>query len=595
MARQRIDEALKPTPEPMMKKAGKGHYLLIAIAASLLFIPFLGKVHLFDWDEINFAEAAREMVVTGNYSSVTINYQPFWEKPPLFMWMQAISMNLFGVNEFAARLPNAICGVVTLLVLFRIGRSIYDKRFGWVWVMCYTGAFLPHFYFKSGIIDPWFNLFIFLGIYFIILFSNNANAPPDNKRNRNLLILSAIFIGLGIMTKGPVALLVFGLTFAVYWLLKRRKPVITLKQVMIYIAAVASVGGLWFIIEAARGNFNVIIDFFVYQVRLLKTEDAGHGGPFFYHFAVLLIGCFPASVFTLRAFRKQATETEFQKHFKAWMLILLMVVLVLFSIVQTKIVHYSSLAYFPLTFIAAGGIYMIMNGEMQWKKWMTILILIIGVSLGTAIALMPLIEKYKWEIIRANVIADRMAIENLKASVHWSGWESLLGVFYVIGVLMSVWLIAKHRYTKGIVTLFIASMAMLNIALVAVVPKVEKYSQGTAIAFFERVREANGYVETLGYKSYAYLFYHRKKPDENRSPFFLEYMKLRNPDNKQTDPKEFKDIYTDWMLHGKLDRNAYFISRITEAENITGAYPQIKEFGRMNGFVFYIRKADQPR
>ena len=40
----------------------------------LFFIPFLGNVHLFDWDEINFAEAAREMIVSGNYSTVTIEY-----------------------------------------------------------------------------------------------------------------------------------------------------------------------------------------------------------------------------------------------------------------------------------------------------------------------------------------------------------------------------------------------------------------------------------------------------------------------------------------------------------------------------------------
>jgi 4-amino-4-deoxy-L-arabinose transferase-like glycosyltransferase len=72
--------------------------LLIAVAALALFLPFLGSVHLFDWDEINFAESAREMLLTGDFLTVQINYQPFWEKPPLFIWMQAFSMHLFGVN-----------------------------------------------------------------------------------------------------------------------------------------------------------------------------------------------------------------------------------------------------------------------------------------------------------------------------------------------------------------------------------------------------------------------------------------------------------------------------------------------------------------
>ena len=139
--------------------------LAIALLAALFFIPGLGVVRLFDWDEINFAESAREMLVTGDWFNVRINFEPFWEKPPLFIWAQALSMKAFGVNEFAARLPNALMGIVTLLLLFNIGRKTEDERFGLIWAMMYGISFLPFFYFKSGIIDPWFNVFIFLGIF----------------------------------------------------------------------------------------------------------------------------------------------------------------------------------------------------------------------------------------------------------------------------------------------------------------------------------------------------------------------------------------------------------------------------------------------
>jgi 4-amino-4-deoxy-L-arabinose transferase-like glycosyltransferase len=102
----------------------------IIIIGAILFIPFLGNTHLFDWDEINFAEAAREMLMTKNYTQVTINYEPFWEKPPLFIWMQALSMSQYGINEFAARFPNALCGILTLLTIYKIGKRYFDKRFG---------------------------------------------------------------------------------------------------------------------------------------------------------------------------------------------------------------------------------------------------------------------------------------------------------------------------------------------------------------------------------------------------------------------------------------------------------------------------------
>ncbi len=70
----------------------KYYPIIIGLSAILLFIPFLGSVHLFDWDEINFAESAREMIVSGNFSRVQIDFHPFWEKPPLFFWMQVLSM-----------------------------------------------------------------------------------------------------------------------------------------------------------------------------------------------------------------------------------------------------------------------------------------------------------------------------------------------------------------------------------------------------------------------------------------------------------------------------------------------------------------------
>jgi 4-amino-4-deoxy-L-arabinose transferase-like glycosyltransferase len=93
----------------------KVYPLILFFSSAFFFLPFLGKMHLFDWDEINFAESAREMIVSGNYSRVQIDFKPFWEKPPLFFWMQTLCMHIFGVTEFAARLPNAIMGFISLL------------------------------------------------------------------------------------------------------------------------------------------------------------------------------------------------------------------------------------------------------------------------------------------------------------------------------------------------------------------------------------------------------------------------------------------------------------------------------------------------
>ena len=168
-------------------------YFIITVLACLLFLPFLGGVHLFDWDEINFAECAREMLATGNYLQVQIDFEPFWEKPPLFIWMQAAAMHLFGVNEFAARFPNAICGIVTLSFLFFIGKKLHGRTFGWLWVMAYAGSILPHLYFRSGIIDPWFNLFIFSSLCFYILnLSKQENSGGGKNKTEGLTFSQAL-------------------------------------------------------------------------------------------------------------------------------------------------------------------------------------------------------------------------------------------------------------------------------------------------------------------------------------------------------------------------------------------------------------------
>lgn len=541
-----------------MKSNALRYQVLIVGIALLLFVPFLGAVHLFDWDEINFAECAREMLVTGNYSSVQINFQPFWEKPPLFIWMQALSMGVYGVSEFAARLPNAICGVITLLVIFNIGRKLFDERFGLLWALVYAGSFLPHFYFKSGIIDPWFNLFIFSGIYFFIQFSNQKSGTT--------LLLSAFLIGLGVLTKGPVAILIFGLCVGVFWIIMRLKPIMSIRQIFMYGVSVIFIGGAWFLMLAISGNTTIIKEFFIYQVRLFSTQDSGHGGPFVYHWIILLIGCFPASILALRAFKSNASDTPYQKHFKLWMMILFWVVLILFSIVKTKIVHYSSLCYFPLSFLGAYSVYKILNGEMQWKKSTSMLLITLTSLIGIVISALPFIDKFKNQIILADIIKDKFGVENLKADVYWTGYESLIGIFFIVGVGAMLLLIKRKKIHQGIIGIFLISLFTVNMASLVIAPRIEQYSQGAAIEFYEYLQDKDGYIETIGFKSYAHLFYSNKKEPGNKNSYNI-----------------------DWLLKGEIDEPTYFVSKITSVDEINKGQPQLKEIYRKNGFVFWVR------
>ncbi len=533
--------------------------IVIAVVSLALFVPFLGGVRLFDWDEINFAESAREMIVTGDYLTVRINFLPFWEKPPLFIWLQVLSMKLFGINEFAARFPNAVCGTATLLILFNIGNKLYNEKFGLIWVMTYAGSILPFFYFKSGIIDPWFNLFIFLGVHQVIRYFQKKTAIT--------IILSAVFIGLGILTKGPVALLIFLLTGGIYWILNRFRLKIAVRDAVIFILVLAFVGGFWFLLQTASGHFSLIADFIVYQLRLFRTEDAGHGGFFLYHFVVLLTGVFPASLFALRGFSSFYSGDLVQREYKKWMLILFWVVLILFTIVKTKIVHYSSLCYFPLTFLGALVIFHHTEKQSPFPKWIAAGVIFLGSVIAIIIAIIPSLSHFKTRIANSLLMADDFARNVILADVHWKGYEPVAGSLLVAGLVLFFIFQRKRRPVKAVVSLFASSGLAILLTLILYTSKIEQYSQGAAIDFFQSVSDLDAYVETLGYKSFAHLFYAEKKVPEN-------------PDSYQKD----------WLLKGDIDKDVYFSCKINRKNEFLVNYPELKLLYEKNGYVFLMRE-----
>lgn len=536
--------------------------LSIVIISALLFIPMLGGVHLFDWDEINFAESAREMIVTGDYLTVQINFQPFWEKPPIFIWMQVLSMKIFGINEFAARFPNALCGIVTLLVLFNIGRKLRDNQFGILWVLAYAGSVLPFFYFKSGIIDPWFNLFIFLGVYYLMLYSF-----PENKKKLQNIVLAATFAGLAVMTKGPVGFLLIALTGGIYLLVIRFRIKVKFSEVLTYFIVLALVGGFWFIIQILNGNYDTVVEFIVYQVRLFQTKDAGHGGFLGYHFVVLLFGVFPTSILALKSFQNENLREPLYALMKKWMMILFWVVLILFSIVKTKILHYSSLAYFPLTFLAANYVYNSVLKKSSWSKWQSALTIFITTLLAIPVIALQFVDEYKNEIIAKNLIKDDFAVANLAADGNWTGFEFLIGFLFILAVVLIFIRISKENVLKRAVYLWSATMLFTLSVLLFVVPKIERYSQQALIEFFESKAGEDVYIRNLHFKSYATYFYGKTLPQQN---------------------KNYYD--KDWLLTGDIDKDVYFVTKIHRTP-LLEEYTELQRIGEKNGFVFYLREA----
>lgn len=102
--------------------------MLLLIVLAIPFFQYLGKLPLIDPGEGHYAEISREMLERGDPITPTLNYVAYLKTPPLFYWVNAASMKIFGLNEFAARFPSALCGLLTVLTTYLIARRLYDRR-----------------------------------------------------------------------------------------------------------------------------------------------------------------------------------------------------------------------------------------------------------------------------------------------------------------------------------------------------------------------------------------------------------------------------------------------------------------------------------
>ena len=533
-------------------------YIGVILISLALFYPFLGMVHLFDWDEINFAEAAREMIATGDYSVVQINYLPFWEKPPLFLWMQVLSMKIFGIGDYAARFPNAVAGTVCLTLFVYLGNRLKNVRFGLIWAALYASSLLPQLYFKSGIIDPWFNLFIFTGIW---LAHEYVLSKLAGKEKLKYVALAGLSVGLGVMTKGPVALLIFLMVAGVFWAVNKFRNIFSFKGILTFVIIFTVVGSLWFVIEIASGRAYVVKDFINYQIRLLQIQDAGHGGPFLYHWYILLIGCFPLSIMAVFQLFKKDNSNDSSKQFNQIMMILFWVVLILFSLVKTKIIHYSSLCYFPLSFFAAN--YLNENLNQKPKIWFSVLLYSIGALLFLLLIGVPLLGANINLLLDSGVMNDLFAEANLQAEINW-GLIDYLPAMMFLGALLA-FLIFKNK--KKWIGLLVGTLLSFTTMSFLLIPKIELITQNAAIEFYENKQNEDCYIHTFEYFSYAHYFYAKKRIPTDENHFDINF-----------------------LMNGKLDKPVYIICKITSKEQFIDSQPNFELLYEKNGFVFFVRK-----
>ena len=103
--------------------------IILLVFLFLFFILYfynLGSVGLIDVDEPRYAESGREILESGNWIVPYFNYSVRYDKPIFFYWLEAISMSIFGINEFSARLPSVLTALLTISMVFYFLKYFYS-------------------------------------------------------------------------------------------------------------------------------------------------------------------------------------------------------------------------------------------------------------------------------------------------------------------------------------------------------------------------------------------------------------------------------------------------------------------------------------
>ncbi len=488
--------------------------IVLVLVCTILFVPFLGGVHLFDWDEVNFAECAREMIVTGDYLHVQIDFRPFYEKPPLLIWLQVSSLKVFGI------------------------------------------------------IDPLFNLSIFLAVWFV---RKGIGQTGKGSWGMGNAMIAGVFSGAAVMTKGPVGFGLVMVTTVIAWFYLRKEMSLPWRQILLVAGTTVIVGSLWYVVEYIQNGPTFIVENLTYQFRLLTTGEAGHEQPWYYHSLVLLIGCYPASVFFFGGMRKSEEEENAQRAMRIWMTVLFFVVLVVFSIVKTKIVHYSSLTYLPMTYLAALTIERWISSSRRWSWYQSAAILTLSIVISAATFAIPFALMHRDWLLTLSTFKDQFLRASLQQDIPWLGIEPYIAFVILTGAVFGWHFMRRQKPLVSIGLLFGSVAVFISLYIPLVAPRIEQLTQGPAIDFYESLQNKDVYVKPLTMKSYAHLFYTDKALALSGAAKGIS-----------------TDDWEPWLLNGAVDRPAYFVAKINDAAPWR-THPNLRVYGEVGGFVIFER------
>jgi len=321
---------------------------LAALAVVASFFWLLGAAPLFDVDEGAFSQATLEMFERGDFVSTYLNGEPRYDKPILVYWLQAAAVALLGPSEWAFRLPSALCATLWAWLTYRFSRRYYGEERALLAAVVLATSLGVFIIGRAASADALLNMLIAASMFAAWLHLSTGE--------RRWLYATHAAIGLGVLAKGPVAILVpFATTFlycASRGELRRWARAVFDWRGLALLLAIALP---WYVVILLKEGRGFVEGFFLkHNVGRFSGPVSGHSGSLLYYFPALALLNLPFTALLVPvAMRVRSIWREpLQRYLFLWFAF----VFVFFSLSGTKLPHYLLYGYTGLVILMAAHV-----------------------------------------------------------------------------------------------------------------------------------------------------------------------------------------------------------------------------------------------
>ena len=432
----------------------KKYALILALIYLLIYILPLGVRPLIIPDEARYAQIPHEMITTGNWVSPHLNGLRYFEKPVLVYWLTGISMQVFGENAFAMRLPSALsAGLSALAIFMLLCRVTKRAETALVAAMIYLSMLGVYLIGSMNILDSVFSFLLtaaFVSFYF-------SHGEPEPKKRLIQLILLGVFCGGAFLAKGFLAFVLLGIVIVPYVIWQGRWSELFTRGWIALLAALIVVAPWAILVHLDEPDYWHYF-FWEEHVKRFASDDAQHGEPIWYYLMFLPLLTLPWIVQLPLAIKGLLQKDGFQgdgfKEVSKFALLWFLMPFVFFSISRGKLPTYVLPCLPPLAVLLATGYgAYFKNRKISGFKVASVLMAALYLFIAAALVL-----------VQTGVVGKVVWYEH----ESWK-WISLTLAF-VFGALMFVLSIREQSANQRLI-LHALSISSLMLALIVALPQ----------------------------------------------------------------------------------------------------------------------------